>query len=290
MDILINDKKENYIGDYISNYYSIFVDIFNNCSIVDKLLLIFFKIINIIILLFIFVGCILPKNLIIWHILMCFVLLCFINNYDNNSYSPTMSILKKNNDKIGYSNDQILNASKFIPVSKKSMIKILYIIMMISIIGYIYPKYSINSLVHYLLEKLDILNNNEVEKNTYNINGNFKLNNNINININPDVVDPNLLNAQKELFKPTSIDIIESDKYNINLNKVDSGLSVFDKKIEPITTKKINEPLISVINNNLNNKFVEKDLNLNLKNEINKEQLYNSLKNFNNIIYNGEQH
>jgi hypothetical protein len=170
MDILINDKKENYLGDYINNYYSIFIDIFNNCSIVDKFLLIFFKIINIIVLLFVLFGCIMPKNLIIWHILICFILLCIVSSYDNNSYSPTKSILKKNNDKIGYSNDQILNASKFIPISRESIIKTIYIVMIISIIGYIYPKYSVNSLIRYLLEKLEIINNHESEKNIYNIN------------------------------------------------------------------------------------------------------------------------
>jgi hypothetical protein len=161
--------------------------------------------------------------------------------------------------------------------------------MIISIIGYIYPKYSVNSLIRYLLEKLEIINNHESEKNIYNINNNFKLNHGINSNnTNLEVIDQKILYAQNELFKPSSIDIIESNKYDINLNKVDSGLSIFDKKIEPITVKNSDGLIISVTTKSLNNKFIEKDLNLNLKKEINKEQLYNSLKNFNNIIYNGE--
>jgi hypothetical protein len=366
MDILIVEKeKENYLGNFINNYYSVFIDIFNKSSSIDKLLLICIRMIDILLIFVLITGFILPKNLLIWHIVLCFIVLCYTVSADsyNGDYdftfisNLTFTILKRNNVDVGYSNEQLLNASKFVPIQNKTIVIIVSILMFISILGYIYPNYSPNTLLYKLLEKLNLVSKTQEDTTSYKKNPDFSLLNkdgynikneiddvpsndiqnnevvqNIDVNAGDQPIAIDKIEVQTNQFQPSNTEIAVSNQYDVNLNKVDSGLSIFDKKIEPLKIKtkpnlvanevisgqlndvkekidgsnvllqggsipkEINKieignvveiPLISVVKNNgnnINNKFIEKDLNLNLGKEINKEQLYNSLKKFNNMI------
>jgi len=346
MDILVVEKeKETYLGNFINNYYSVFIDIFNKSSTFDKLLLIFIRLIDVFLILIVILGFLLPKNLSIWHIVACFVVLCYVVSADNYNgdydftfiSNATFTILKRNNVNIGYSNEQLLNASKFIPIQNKTIALFVSILMLISILGYIYPNYSANTLLYKLLGKLNLIDKSKEDKVMHSINPDFNLgyknntqelktiqevkNDNLNQNQDGGEVPIEKIEIQTMQYQPSNTEISNSNQYDVNINKVDSGLSVFNK-IEPIkiktkpdlvggdiigketlktdgdianTNKLTNKieveevveiPAVSTVKNTGNNKFIEKDLNLNLNSnkEINKEQLYNSLKKFNNII------
>jgi len=256
MDILISEtKKDTYFGDFIYNYYSVFIDIFNKCSLVDKLLLIIIRLINLFAIFGLFFGFFLPKNLVIWHIVLCFIVLSMVISSDSHNgdfdftifTNATYTILKRNNN-VGYSNEQLLLASKLVPIHHKSFTTVVLILMLISIFGYIYPKYSVNTCTSKLLQKLNIINGLEEDNNNYNIDPQFKLNMNNNEVVIDNMIKENKLqdvSEQKnniELLNnnnlvPTSTEINKNNEYDLNLNKVDSNLSIFDKKIQQITIK-----------------------------------------------------
>ena len=118
MDILLNDK-ESYLGDFINNHCAVYIDIFNKCSITDKLLLIFIRLIDIIAIIITLLGFMFPKNLLLWHIVVCFIILCYSIN-DDSSTNFTFAILKRNNN-VGYTNERLLIASKCIPIKNNSI-------------------------------------------------------------------------------------------------------------------------------------------------------------------------
>ena len=275
MDILIEKEFEPYFGNFINNYYSVFINIFNKSSIFDKFLLLCVRTIHISSLIIVLVGFLLPKNLLIWHIIICFILLSFIissesynGDYDYSIFTNfTFTILKRNNT-VGYSNEQLLKASQSIPLHNKTSINVLLILMILSILSYIYPKYSGNTLLYKLLHKLNIISNGEeqINNDSYKISQDFKLNMNRNVqqepnnNISYDLslkIEKNAdLNRElnnndlhqggnNELLElnnyvPLNTDINNTNEYDINLNKVDSNISIFDKNIEQIKIIKNN--------------------------------------------------
>lgn len=258
------------IEQFTQEHYKSFMNIYNNCDIKDKILLTVLRSINIIMTFFVLVGCLAPKKVLIWHLLLCFlVFIClefpdlnFINDY-------TYNILERNNiDNL--SNDKLRQASNLLPIKKHTMKSVLVIVGLISLFGYINSYFSANNVLKNIQDKME--NICQSEENNYNINTEFKYGSSKNkINDKYKLMTNN--NKIIPLYDELQFNAQQSD-ININSSIVDlnnDGLSVFNK-IKPINveTVKVLTP----------NKIIESDINVNLS-KFDKTKIFKSLQEFN---------
>ena len=290
--------EQQNIGNFLFNHYNILFTTFKLCNLQDKFFLLFIKLIHSIIVLMVLFGWLLPKKYLLWHITLCFIILYNLDIYKDNTimneliYKIIERVTTKNNNVI--SKNDILNASKLIPISVKTSKIILFITMVLSFIGYIYPQYSGNHLITLLNNNLKQTQCNDNILNDHLINSEFKINNIVThqeVLINETNNDyPNI-----ELLNKTN-NIINSELINnetsvaLDINNVDENMSIFDK-IEPIKIQILNEkyqnrnlanPIESLESVSLNKKIdiIEPDYKL----VTDKMKLKNSLKEFNDLL------
>jgi len=285
-------NKNLTFGNFINNYYFIFINVFNKCTLQDKIKLTLIKFIHILIVLFLILGWLLPKKYLVWHITMCFITIFTLDVYDNSILNDMIYQILKNNindDKINI-NDQLLNASKIIPISTPSIKNIVIVVMILSIIGYIYPNLSGNNLINSFNKLLNDVKCTDISANDQLINTEFKINQpTINQIILPQLQLERLPEDEAKLFIPVLTNnfalssnepLVNISDQSIDLNNVDSNLSIFNIKIVP---PMVRSNIRSNVQNNYNlTNNISKPVVV--QNLLNKEKIMNSLKKFNEIV------
>jgi len=213
----MTDKNLFSFGNYLNYNYKPLLDSFFNSNIITKFSIISFKFIELVIIFIVLFGCLFPRNLLIWHIVLCLFIFMLIeidyNPISNYIYNTINS--NKNNPK--YSEFRMKNSSNTIPILKNTCKKILFGSMFLSIIGYIYPQYSLNQIIKSFANKSENINIDDLNANDQNIITEFKTATNYDSNlndisiINDDIdilgidkniiVDSLLLNNNNDLIK-----------------------------------------------------------------------------------------
>jgi hypothetical protein len=279
--------------NYIKEYYSSFICLFNKSSYLDKSILILLRSIHIFLVLFILLGIFLPKNHLLTHITVCFIVLFNLSAYNDNTFinNYMYNILNKNKEKIH--DKDVIRASQLIPLSNKSCKLIVFLVMLISVFSYIYPEYSLNSLLKKTNNKLKNIDIDENKKNDQLIMTEFKLldkdinnnnkynddniykiikNTNSNINAN-ELVDIDIVRDPK--LEPIIIENNISE--TINFNDISSNLDIFNK-IEPIKVEFIKSKPININKSDINLKKMIPN-----NDQVNINKLRESLRKFNDI-------
>jgi hypothetical protein len=249
------------IGDFINSYYRIYIDIFNKASYTDKLILITLRSTDTILSFIILFGFFAPRHLLIWHCLICFMVYYTLENTSIDLITnKTFDILKKNNTD-DLSDEQLYNATKLLPIKLDTRKKILILVAIFSIIGYIYPEYSGNSLLKNLQKYLNSIDN-ESSNNSF---------------------DTKLQTLEINKLIEGDFDvapILNLDSTIIDINNIDENLSVFNK-IEPVKVEFFNKKDHI---EQLNNLVDLNKLNTLPHHFVNKNKMMQSLKNFNDLI------
>jgi HD superfamily phosphohydrolase len=201
------------------------------------------------------------------------------------------NILNKNKEKIH--DKDVIRASQLIPLSNKSCKLIVFLVMLISVFSYIYPEYSLNSLLKKTNNKLKNIDIDENKKNDQLIMTEFKLldkdinnnnkynddniykiikNTNSNINAN-ELVDIDIVRDPK--LEPIIIENNISE--TINFNDISSNLDIFNK-IEPIKVEFIKSKPININKSDINLKKMIPN-----NDQVNINKLRESLRKFNDI-------
>ena len=138
--------NDNYALEYSSKdpsihligyYYGMrmFNEIFPSCK--NKNIITIFRIIHIIGIFFISIGCFLPKKFTIYHILFCIHTLICWDIFDDRCYMSMIIQKVKNKD----------NYDEFIPANMMTCRYVTLIVMAISIFGLVMPNYSLFSII-----------------------------------------------------------------------------------------------------------------------------------------------
>lgn len=282
------------LGSFLSDYYLSYLCIIKKGNYVDKFSIIMCVLAVILLSIFIIFGCFLPKHLLIWHIFLCIIVLFMLDTNNLLFNNIINDVLKK------YKND--MDNFEIIPLTNKTCKIILFISLSMSLMGYIYPNYSLNAKLRQILYKLNMIDSSNEDTINPQIATEFKINNiNINkeieqLNINKkieqfDKNDEHLINQMLDIhnFEPLQIDTKDKNISSINVKDIDSGLQIFDK-IEPIKIEiKYNNPSnqskpsnqsnpSNIVNTNINKKIIEKDVDLNLM------KMREELRKFNDTI------
>jgi len=302
--------------NYIKEYYSSFICIFNKSSYIDKSILILLRSIHILLVLFILLGVFLPKNHLLTHITVCFIVLFNLSAYNDDTFinNHMFNILNKNKERI--SDKDVIRASQLVPLNNKSCKIIVFLLMLVSVFSYIYPEYSLNSLLKKTDNKLKNIDVDENIKNDQLIITEFKLLNNTD-GENSRVVTPPKGASCKNNFKIVktnnninanelvNIDIVRDHKLepiiiennnseSINFNNISSDLDIFNK-IEPIKVEFVrgvtNQPRVRGVTNQpliRPTRIHKTDVNLNniipeTNNQVNINKIRESLRKFNDI-------
>jgi hypothetical protein len=235
----------------------------------------------------------LPKNHLLTHITVCFIVLFNLSAYNDNTFinNYMYNILNKNKEKIH--DKDVIRASQLIPLSNKSCKLIVFLVMLISVFSYIYPEYSLNSLLKKTNNKLKNIDIDENKKNDQLIMTEFKLldkdinnnnkynddniykiikNTNSNINAN-ELVDIDIVRDPK--LEPIIIENNISE--TINFNDISSNLDIFNK-IEPIKVEFIKSKPININKSDINLKKMIPN-----NDQVNINKLRESLRKFNDI-------
>lgn len=291
-------ERSKNIGDFILNHYSISLQIFNKCNIQDKILLCLIKIFHILIILMVIFGWMLPKKYLLWHITLCFIILFNLDVYKDKTIMNELiyNILDRNIDK-DTPKEALLNASKLIPISIFTSKTILFISMILSLFGYIYPEYSGNNLIKSLDGKLKNIECEDNKMNDQYINTEFEIKINTIPKIEYQTINENQIEENMELLNNGN-KLLNSEQINessqLDINEIDNNLSIFNK-IEPIKieiikdtmTHKVKEQIGLLKNKNdiniLESNFIEK-IEPEYKLVIDKIKLKNSLKEFNELL------
>ena len=167
--------------------------------------------------------------------------------------------------------------------------------MILSIIGYIYPNLSGNNLINSFNKLLNDVKCNDISANDQLINTEFKMNQPTVIQIiSPQSQLERLPEDETKLFIPVLTNnfalssnepLINISDQSIDLNNVDSNLSIFNIKIVPPMERLIQTrpKLHSNIPNNYNlTKNISKPVVV--QNLLDKEKIMNSLRKFNEIV------
>ena len=226
--------------NYIKEYYSSFIRIFNKSSYIDKSILILLRSIHILLVLFILLGVFLPKNHLLTHITVCFIVLFNLSAYNDDTFinNHMFNILNKNKERV--LEKDVIRASQLVPLNNKSCKIIVFLLMLLSVFSYIYPEYSLNSLLKKTDNKLKNIDVDENIKNDQLIITEFKLSNKQNNNKFKIVKTNNNINANElvdiDIVRNAKLEpiIIENNNSeSINFNNISSDLDIFNK-IEPI--------------------------------------------------------
>jgi hypothetical protein len=255
------------IEQFTQEHYKSFMNIYNYCNIQDKASLFILRSINIIITLFILFGCLVPKKILIWHLLLCFLVFIFLEFPDFNFINNyTYQILERNN-KDNLSSDKLKLASNLLPMKKQTMKSVLVIVSLISLFGYMYKHYSANNILKNIQDRMEI----EIspEEINYNIITEFKSGpskNKINDSYKLVTNNTKVVPLHNEFNAPLTELNINSSIVDLNNN----GLSIFNK-IKPINVETIKVPTP--------NKIIESDINVNLL-KFDKTKILKSLQEF----------
>jgi hypothetical protein len=263
----------NGLTDNIYNYYTVFIDIFKHSSISDKILLFLVRMIHIIIIIFVLIGFVFPKNILIWHCLVSFITLYILDTSKDGSFinNLTYTILKRNNKNNIYSDDELLMGSKIVSFNKKTCKIIILVLMMLSLIGYIMPKYSVHSLLTNINNKLDKLNKRDDEANDQKISPEFRFNK-VEQGAKQIYKEEHISNSEQSIdnmvveldnYAPLNIDI-KTHSTDIDIDNQD--IRVFDNVIEPIKVEITNKETQNISKQNIigNEKLVENISNQNI--------------------------
>ncbi len=279
--------------NYIKEYYSSFICLFNKSSYLDKSILILLRSIHIFLVLFILLGIFLPKNHLLTHITVCFIVLFNLSAYNDNTFinNYMYNILNKNKEKIH--DKDVIRASQLIPLSNKSCKLIVFLVMLISVFSYIYPEYSLNSLLKKTDNKLKNIDIDENKKNDQLIMTEFKLldkDTNNNSKYNDDNIYKIIKNTNSNINanELVDIDIVRDPKLEpiiiennisetINFNDISSNLDIFNK-IEPIKVEFIKSKPININKSDINLKKMIPN-----NDQVNINKLRESLRKFNDI-------
>ncbi len=279
--------------NYIKEYYSSFICLFNKSSYLDKSILILLRSIHIFLVLFILLGIFLPKNHLLTHITVCFIVLFNLSAYNDNTFinNYMYNILNKNKEKIH--DKDVIRASQLIPLSNKSCKLIVFLVMLISVFSYIYPEYSLNSLLKKTNNKLKNIDIDENKKNDQLIMTEFKLldkDTNNNSKYNDDNIYKIIKNTNSNINanELVDIDIVRDPKLEpiiiennisetINFNDISSNLDIFNK-IEPIKVEFIKSKPININKSDINLKKMIPN-----NDQVNINKLRESLRKFNDI-------
>lgn len=185
------------------NAFEVMDILYNKNNYKDLLLVVVIILCLTAILIFSIFGNALPKNLLIWHIYFCLFIICLIEiKADEYIIDLLNNIVKENNDK-----KIDIKIDKLYFMSNKTLLNMILFSMIISIISYIYPEYSVNSYVKTLM--FNDNNNQYVKEDVYT---EFKINKTINS------------------FNDIDNSIKKSNTYSsIDVNNLDSNLDVFNR-------------------------------------------------------------
>lgn len=244
----------NGLTDNIYNYYTVFIDIFKHSSISDKILLFLVRIIHIIIIIFILIGFVFPRNILIWHCLVSFITLYILDTSKDGSFinNLTHTILKRNNKNNIYSDDELLMGSKIISFNKKTCRIIILVSMTLSLIGYIIPKYSVHNMLTNINNKLDKLDKYENEANDQKISPEFKFNK-VESSAKHIYKEEHISNSEQSIdnmhveldnYAPLNFDN-KTNSTDIDIDNQD--IKVFDNVIEPIKVEITNKETKNII-------------------------------------------
>ena len=260
------------IEQFTQEHYKNFMDIYNICNVKDKLALVLLRSINIIIVFLIITGCLAPKNYLVLHLLLCLVIFISLEQPEFNIISIyTYNILKRNN--INNLDDiKLKKASYLLPINNSTIKKVLVIVGLVSLLGYIHYHYSANEILKRTQDRLENIFGQEC--NDYNIITEFKTSNN---KIKPITSNNTYKLVTNDVSLYDNLQFKDS-MTNINLNSPlidlnEQGLSIFNK-IKPINiiTTKISTPEPP--------KIITSDLNVNLT-KMDKNKILKSLYEFN---------
>ena len=172
-----------------SNQLNTLADCFSECNLYGKAIIVSVKILSLILILFVVIGIAMPKHMITYHLIFCLILLfCFTIDYFplNNLLTSALNTQLNNDTNSKYNKNQIINASKQTPFSTETCKILLLIIIMITILNFIYPEYSFNAMcikTYNFINKVDPSAEKELDSNQI-IATEFKIKSNVNANVN----------------------------------------------------------------------------------------------------------
>jgi len=267
------------LEQFTQEHYKNFMDIYNNCNTKDKFALILLRSIGIVFVFFTIAGCMAPKNYLVLHLLLCFIVFISVEQPELNVINIYIyNILKRNNvNKLD--EEKLKKASNLLPINNSTVKKILIIVGLISLLGYINYNYSANEIIKKTHNNLENILTDDCDN--YNIITEFKISKKINNNVN----NVNNVNNGVGAYKLITNDVSLYDNLNfkdsvtnINLNSPlvdlnENGLSIFNK-IKPIDVNIVPVKVPELP------RIITSDINVNLS-KMDKNKILKSLYEFN---------
>lgn len=143
-----------------------FTDVYNNCSFSSKMKLIIIKLIEYSVFVFLLAGLFMPKNMTLIYSLICLMLLINIDAEIVVLRRYTYETIKSNVKKPRI---ELNNLSNTVNCSHNSCKTILLVLLIISLIGYMCPDYSVYNLVCKLWKKFEKINERDIINDDYKI-------------------------------------------------------------------------------------------------------------------------
>lgn len=168
-------SNKEYFGNYMSSTYEPFINIFSDSCWTTKISLVIIKAIEVFTIIFVIMGCFLPRNLLLWHAAMCMLLIMCVDINYNPTQQYTLKMLKANGKANEYGSKELNIASETVPLHINTCKKILFIVMFLSVLGYLLPKYSLNNIIKSISNKSDDVNIADMNADDQNIITEFKM-------------------------------------------------------------------------------------------------------------------